>query len=158
VAASDRDAAAVRFPPPLVYAFAILAGSVLHLLAVPFGLGLPLVARIGAAAVSGTGGLALLAAASRLFKRSGQDPKPWKATPEIISSGIYGITRNPMYVSMGLLQLSLGIALDNGWILVFLPAVLGIVYVIAIRHEESYLEVKFGEAYRSYRSSVRRWI
>jgi protein-S-isoprenylcysteine O-methyltransferase Ste14 len=63
-----------------------------------------------------------------------------------------------MYVSMGLLQLSVGIALDNGWILAFLPIVLGIVYVIAIRHEESYLEAKFGEAYQSYKSSVRRWI
>jgi protein-S-isoprenylcysteine O-methyltransferase Ste14 len=158
VAASDRDAAAVRFPPPLVYAFAIIAGIVLHSLAVPFELGLPPAARSGGAAVSGAGGLAWLAAAARLFKRSGQDPKPWKVTPEIISTGIYGITRNPMYVSMGLLQLSVGIALDNGWILAFLPIVLGIVYVIAIRHEESYLEAKFGEAYQSYKSSVRRWI
>jgi protein-S-isoprenylcysteine O-methyltransferase Ste14 len=156
--ASDPDAAAVRLPPPLVYAFAIIAGIVLHWFAVPFALGLPLAARIAAAAVSGAGGLALLAAAAGLFKRSGQDPKPWTVTPEIISSGIYGITRNPMYVAMGLLQLSVGIALDNGWILAFLPVVLGIVYVIAIRHEESYLETKFGEAYQSYKSSVRRWI
>jgi protein-S-isoprenylcysteine O-methyltransferase Ste14 len=59
---------------------------------------------------------------------------------------------------MGLLQLSVGIALDNGWTLAFLPVVLGIVYVIAIRHEESYLEAKFGEAYRTYKRSVRRWI
>ena len=148
----------MRFPPPLVYAFAVIAGIVLHSFAVPVELGLALAVRIGAAAVSGAGGLALLVAAAELFKRSGQDPRPWKATPEIISSGIYGVTRNPMYVSMGLLQLSVGIALDNGWILAFLPVVLGIVYVIAIRHEESYLEAKFGEAYQSYKSSVRRWI
>lgn len=148
----------MRFPPPLVYAFAVIAGIVLHLFAVPVELGLPLAVRIGAAAVSGAGGLALLAAAAGLFKRSGQDPRPWKATPEIISIGIYRVTRNPMYVSMGLLQLSVGIALDNGWILAFLPVVLGIVYVIAIRHEESFLEAKFGEAYQSYKSSVRRWI
>jgi protein-S-isoprenylcysteine O-methyltransferase Ste14 len=158
VVASDRDIAAVRFPPPLVYAFAVIAGIVLHSFAVPFELGLPLAVRIGAAAVSGAGGLALLVIAAGLFKRSGQDPRPWKATPEIISSGIYRVTRNPMYVSMGLLQLSVGIALDNGWILAFLPVVLGIVYVIAIRHEESFLEAKFGEAYQRYKSSVRRWI
>jgi hypothetical protein len=53
VVASDRDAAAVRIPPPLIYAFAIIAGIALHLFAVPFELGLPLAARIGAAAVSG---------------------------------------------------------------------------------------------------------
>jgi len=158
VVASDRDIAAVRFPPPLVYAFAVIAGIVLHSFAVPFELGLPLAVRIGAATVSGAGGLALLVVAAGLFKRSGQDPRPWKATPEIISSGIYRVTRNPMYVSMGLLQLSVGIALANGWILAFLPVVLGIVYVIAIRHEESFLEAKFGEAYQRYKSSVRRWI
>ena len=156
--ASDEDAAAVRFPPPLVYMFAVMAGIGLHEFAVRFALGFGLAARVGAGVVSGTAGLALLAAAAGRFKRSGQDPKPWKVTPEIISTGIYGITRNPMYVAMGLLQLGVGVALDNGWILVLLPAVLGIVYVTAIRHEESYLQAKFGESYERYRGSVRRWI
>jgi protein-S-isoprenylcysteine O-methyltransferase Ste14 len=158
VVANDQDAAAVRFPPPFVYVIAIVTGIGLHAFAAPLELGLPLAARLGAAGVLAAAGLALLAAAAGHFKRSGQDPKPWKVTPEIISTGIYGITRNPMYVSMGLLQFSIGVGLANGWVVVFVPVVLGIVYAIAVRHEEAYLEAKFGDAYRQYKSSVRRWI
>ncbi len=38
------------------------------------------------------------------------------------------------------------------------PVVLAVVYATAVRHEEAYLEEKFGAAYLSYKSSVRRWI
>jgi protein-S-isoprenylcysteine O-methyltransferase Ste14 len=33
-----------------------------------------------------------------------------------------------------------------------------VVYLIAVRHEEAYLEHRFGDAYRNYRQRVRRWI
>ena len=42
--------------------------------------------------------------------------------------------------------------------LLFLPVVLVTVYVIAVRHEEAYLEQKFGATYTAYRDSVRRWL
>jgi protein-S-isoprenylcysteine O-methyltransferase Ste14 len=38
------------------------------------------------------------------------------------------------------------------------PPVLAILYAIAIRHEEAYLEGKFGETYLAYKRSVRRWL
>ena len=63
-----------------------------------------------------------------------------------------------MYVGMALLQAAVGLWQSNGWILVFLPLALFGVFLTAIRHEEAYLERKFGDAYRSYRSSVRRWL
>jgi protein-S-isoprenylcysteine O-methyltransferase Ste14 len=100
----------------------------------------------------------MIRSAFRLFRSTGQDPKPWESTPQIISTGIYRFTRNPMYVGMALLQLSIGIGLGNGWIVVLLPVVLLLIYVIAIRHEEIYLERKFGEGYTRYKGSVRRWL
>jgi protein-S-isoprenylcysteine O-methyltransferase Ste14 len=33
-----------------------------------------------------------------------------------------------------------------------------VVYLTAIRHEEAYLERKFGETYTKYKASVRRWL
>ena len=154
----ENDGAAVRIPPPLVYVFAVVAGALVYAFAFPLPLGLASGLRAGVTATAAVVGLALMGSAMGLFNRTGQDPKPWKATPEIISTGIYRFTRNPMYVGMALLQAALGVGLANAWILLLIPAVLVIVYATAIRHEEAYLERKFGDTYLDYRRSVRRWI
>jgi protein-S-isoprenylcysteine O-methyltransferase Ste14 len=59
---------------------------------------------------------------------------------------------------MALLQIAIGVGLANGWIIALTPLVLVIIYAIAIRHEEAYLERKFGGAYLEYKRSVRRWV
>lgn len=153
----EMDRAAVKIPPPWVYAGAVLLGILLQAFVVPLPLQIPLVARIGLAVVAALGSLGLMAAAFLPFQRTGQDPKPWKSTPEIISTGIYRYTRNPMYISMGLLQAAIGFGLANGWIVALVLPVLAVIHVTAVRHEEAYLERKFGDAYVEYRSSVRRW-
>jgi len=153
-----RDGAAVRFPPPLVYLLAVFVGGVVHVFVAPLPIALSRPLRIGLALVSAGLGFALVAAAIGLFRRTGQDPKPWESTPEIISTGIYRYTRNPMYVGMAAVQTGIGIGWGNGWILALVPVVLAIIYAIAVRHEEAYLERKFGETYTAYKASVRRWI
>ena len=154
----ERDGAAVRFPPPLVYLIAVVAGLVLQAFVHPLRLEFPLAPRIGASAALAGVGLGLIAGAIGHFRRTGQDPAPWKSTPEIIASGVYRFTRNPMYLSMALAQASIGIGAANGWILAAIPIVLVLIQTIAIRHEEAYLERKFGETYVAYKRSVRRWI
>ena len=148
----------MRIPPPMVYLGLVIAGVVLNAFVWPLALDLGLALRAGATVVVGLAGAALLVTAFGLFSRTGQDPKPWESTPEIITSGIYGYTRNPMYVGMGLLQAALGVGLANLWIVVLVPVVLSIVYLTAIRHEEAYLESKFGQSYTDYKASVRRWL
>ena len=59
---------------------------------------------------------------------------------------------------MALLQAGIGVGWANGWIIALLPPVLAIIFRIAIRHEEAYLERKFGESYLAYKRSVRRWL
>lgn len=153
----DADAAAVRFPPPLVYLLAVIAGAACHaLLPLPLRLG-PSTRIAGAVAAAGLGAAAI-AGAIGFFRRTGQDPKPWTSTPEIITSGIYRWSRNPMYVGLALIQIGIAIALANGWILALVPPVLVLVHATAIRHEERYLERKFGETYLAYKRSVRRWL
>jgi len=63
-----------------------------------------------------------------------------------------------MYMGMAFIQLGIGIALRNGWIVALLPVAMGFIYAIAIRHEEAYLERKFGASYTRYKASVRRWL
>ena len=153
-----RDGAAVRIPPPLAYLGAVIAGILLHLFVLSFPIPASRIARIGLTAAAAFGGVGLIVGAVGLFRRTGQDPKPWKSTPEIVSTGVYRFTRNPMYVAMALLQASIGLGLANGWIVVLVPLSLVIVDRTAVIHEEVYLERKFGDVYRDYKSSVRRWL
>ena len=136
----------------------IVAGVLVHRYAVALPLDLPLGVRIGSASVAGVLGLVLMGGAVVRFRRTGQDPKPWTPTPEIVAAGVYRLTRNPMYLGMAMIQAALGIGLGNGWILVLVPALVAIVHVTAVRHEESYLTRKFGERYTRYKAAVRRWI
>lgn len=154
----SHDGAAVRVPPPLVYLGGVVVGALLHAYLTPFSLGLSSTLRAIMATALILLSLGLMAAAIGMFRSIGQDPKPWKSTPSILSTGIYRFTRNPMYVGMAAVQAGIGVALANGWIVILVVPVLVIVYWTAIRHEEAYLETKFGSTYTDYKSSVRRWL
>ncbi len=145
-------------PPPLLYLGGVIVGVALHALTRPLPLELELWLRIAVAVAVAAPGLALMGGAIGLFRRTGQDPKPWATTPEIIRTGVYRFTRNPMYVSMALLQIAVGVGLANGWVIALAPFVLAAVYALAVRPEEAYLERKFGDEYTTYKSSVRRWL
>jgi protein-S-isoprenylcysteine O-methyltransferase Ste14 len=154
----SNDGAAVRFPPPCVPLIALALGIALHLWVLPLRIPLEGALRYGLAVLLLAPGVFLVVAAVGLFRRTGQDPKPWLSTPEIISTGVYRFTRNPMYVSLGLLQAGIGVAMANGWVVLLVPVVWTVIYLIAIRHEEAYLEEKFGSRYTDYKASVRRWL
>jgi protein-S-isoprenylcysteine O-methyltransferase Ste14 len=158
VTTNDIDAAAVRLPPPVVALGAVLAGVLLdryvYRLRLEIGSEVRVVMACGLALLA----LALIVASIGRFRTTGQDPKPWKPSPELISTGVYRYTRNPMYLALGLIQAVVGVALANIWILALVPAMLFVVYLTAIRHEERYLERKFGAAYTAYKTSVRRFI
>jgi protein-S-isoprenylcysteine O-methyltransferase Ste14 len=152
------DGAAVRFPPPLVPLIALAVGVLLHRFVRPLPIPLEGPLRYGLGLVLLTAGIAGIAAAMGRFRSTGQNPEPWASTPEIISAGIYRFTRNPMYLSLGLLQAGIGVALANGWMVLLVPVAWAGIYQLAIRHEEAYLERKFGSIYTDYKASVRRWI
>lgn len=150
--------AAVRFPPPLVYLLSILLGVGLQkMMPLPFPIDRgPLAFAV--AALPFVLGVYFLAASLGWFLRTGQNPEPWKPSPELIAEGIYRWTRNPMYLGMAWIQLSVGIVLGNAWVILGIPLSMIGVFIIAIRPEETYLESKFGEDYRRYKSSVNRWL
>jgi len=156
-AQSKYGGAKVVFPPPFVFLGLSVIGAVAHRLEpLELPLGFWWCAAIGAL-VAGAGLYMVLSARVR-FVRSGQDPAPWRPTPVLLVEGIYGRTRNPMYLGITLFQLGLGIALGNGWIAALAPLGLAIVHVLAVRAEEAYLEERFGESYLHYTASVRRYL
>lgn len=81
-----------------------------------------------------------------------------KPASSLQTTGIYSITRNPMY--LGLLNIYTGIAFFKGnwWTLMFVPFVILIITYLVILNEEKYLVRTFGNLYIDYRKKVRRWI
>lgn len=155
---STERGARVRFPPPLAFASWLLLGVAIdrYVAAAPIPIDRSI--RIGLGSFMAFCGIVLLASSRIHFKRTGQSVIPWKPTPELIFQGPYRFTRNPMYVGMTLLEIGLGIALNNLWISLFALPALATVHFIAVLPEERYLSEKFGEGYRTYLTKVRRYL
>jgi len=154
----NKDGAKVRFPPPLVFLGAIVLGVIVQHNAMPLSLVFARWLRLAAAVLILACGVSLVASARILFKRTGQNPIPWKPTPELILQGPYRFTRNPMYVGVTLFVIGLGLAVNNLWISLFAAPALLVVHFIAVLPEERYLAAKFGESYRSFLAQVRRYL
>ena len=102
--------------------------------------------------------LALFAWAIVTITRAGSNVPTNRPSTTLVESGPYRFTRNPIYLGMFLGLIGLAIAFDNLWLLMMLvPFALVIRYGIVVR-EEAYLEHKFSDVYRGYRSRVRRWL
>ena len=157
----DRDTAnpGVIMRPPLLYFSGLLLG-----LALDRVLPLPLVLP-GAALVRWTVGggliligLAIWAAGMRNFSRAGTPVRGNQPVRALVTTGIHGWSRNPIYVGMFLFYAGIGFAARSPWILVLmLPLAIILRYGVVVR-EEAYLERRFGDAYRAYKTRVRRWL
>jgi protein-S-isoprenylcysteine O-methyltransferase Ste14 len=103
-------------------------------------------------------GLALAGAGIRNFYRAGTPVPTNEPTRVLVTSGIHGWTRNPIYLGLFLVYGGIGIAARSPWTLILtLPLAITIRYGVVAR-EERYLETKFGATYRAYKASVRRWL
>lgn len=152
----SRDIPGVIAPPPLIYGAAFLAGLLLNRAAPAQPLPDALRPALGWPLV---GAAVLLAAwAARTMRRAGTHIDPHKPVTALVTTGPFRFTRNPLYLSLTLLYLGLTALLNALWPLVLLPVVLAVIRFGVIDREERYLERKFGDAYRRYRATVRRWI
>ena len=150
--------AAVTIPPPVIPVVMLALGVAVETFAAPLGAAPVGLARWAGGLALTAFGIVLLGAAAGLFRKTGQDPKPWEPAPELIVEGIYLYTRNPMYVAFGALQAGLGMLLGSYLPGLLVPVSWWIIYHIAIRHEEVYLLEKFGADYETYLGRVRRWL
>lgn len=76
----------------------------------------------------------------------------------LVVTGIYRISRNPMYVSNVLMYTGFAIAMGLPWGLILLPLLLIYTQVVVIAREEAYLASAFGQQYTDYKARVRRWL
>jgi protein-S-isoprenylcysteine O-methyltransferase Ste14 len=156
---NDTETAGVIARPPLLFIAALLLGLVSdRLLPRPFAvLGTDLVRWMTGGSVILVG-LALAAAGIRNFSRAATPVPSKEPTRVLVTTGIHGWTRNPIYLGMFLVYGGIGIAAPSPWTLILtLPQVITIRYGVVAR-EEAYLERRFGDAYRDYKDRVRRWL
>ena len=154
--ATSTDKPGVVVPPPLLYGGAFVVLLVLrwfwpmpifgHAVALWLGLAL-LVPGIGMAAWG-----------IRTMQAAGTNVNPALPTTAIVKSGPFRFSRNPLYLALMLLYLGLTLAFNTWWGIVLLVPVLIIMHCGVVLREERYLEQKFGETYRQYRSKVRRYL
>jgi protein-S-isoprenylcysteine O-methyltransferase Ste14 len=145
--------------PPFLYLACLLLGFVLDRL-----LPLPLTdpeATLICAMAGGTLiliGVAIIAAGARNFSRADTPVPSNQPVRALVTTGIHGWSRNPIYVGMLLVYAGIGTAARSPWVLILALPLITILRYGVIAREETYLERRFGDAYRDYKVRVRRWL
>lgn len=155
---NETATAGVIARPPLLFLGTLLLGIAAdRLLPSPFvlpGWGI----RWIVASVLILVGVALAIAAIRNFSRAATPVPTNMPTRALVTSEIHGWTRNPIYVGFFLIYIGIAIAARSPWALILvLPLAVTIRYGVVAR-EEAYLERRFGDVYRDYKTRVRRWL
>ena len=157
--ANDTAVAGDIARPPFLYLACLVLGFALDRL-LPLPLTFPEVTLIRWTAGGGLIliGVALAAAGVRNFSRAATPVPSNQPVRALVTTGIHGWGRNPMYVGMLLVYAGIGMSARSPWVLILaLPLVFILRYRVVAR-EETYLERRFGDAYRDYKARVRRWL
>lgn len=150
------DHPAVIAPAPMLYGGAFLVGALLHgLFPRPV---LPLDIAPWTAVSLLAFGVILAVWSRRTFESAGTNVNPSLPSTTLVVTGPFGFSRNPMYVARTFLYVGLGLMVNALWVVAVLVPLLLVMHYGVVKPEERYLEAKFGEAYRQYRSRVRRWL
>lgn len=105
-----------------------------------------------------TAGIGLQIVCLRALRKAGTTPLFEKPTTNILQSGPYSKSRNPIYIAVFLQFLGLACLANTWWLIAVLPILYVYLRFGVIAQEEQYLEQKFGKDYRTYKSNVSRWL
>ena len=147
-----------RVPPPLVVvligvAMAVIAWSTL-------AVEMTNLLRLGVGGVVIALGVLLVVQGARTFWRNETtiDPVALERASTLVTTGLFRLSRNPMYVGFAVVLVGWPVCLAAPWAL-FVPV--GFIFFtdrFQITPEERVMWAKFGRAYDDYRARVRRWV
>ena len=86
------------------------------------------------------------------------NPRTPGESSSVVSSGVYRVSRNPMYLGFLLALAGWAVYLSNAVAVLLLPAFVVYMNQFQIKPEERALLTKFGSAFAAYMASVRRWL
>ena len=148
----------LRIPPPAIaVVVAVAEWMISHVTpSLPMSAGI----RLSLALAFALAGVGFSAAGVISFRhaRTTLNPTKPQLASSLVTSGIYTVTRNPMYVGLLLLLIALAIFLSSAWALLASAAYFLYMSRFQIAPEERALAALFGAEYAAYRSSVRRWL
>lgn len=103
-------------------------------------------------------GLDLISIGAFLRAKTTINPIKLAKTSHLVTSGLYRLSRNPMYLGLACLLTGWAILLGNPINLLILGIFILLMNMLQIIPEEQILLEKFGHNYRNYQSEVKRWI
>lgn len=153
---ADRPSA-IPWPPILL--FATVAAAIVLIRVAPIrwpGLDDTAARFIGLGL--GIAGFALIVWSAMTLWRHRTTVLPNRGVSELVTAGPYRWRRNPIYLGDAMVLLGIAEMSKNIWFAILVPVFMVLVTWLAILPEERYLERKFGDRWRTYRDSTRRWI
>lgn len=103
-------------------------------------------------------GMGFLVLARREFSRYAQPTDPGQPTSRVVTTGVFAISRNPLYLGAGMFLLGIALTFNLPWSVVTLIVSMALCSYVLILPEEQYLAGKFGSEYEMYAASVNRWL
>jgi protein-S-isoprenylcysteine O-methyltransferase Ste14 len=105
-------------------------------------------------------GVGLIVAARIALNRAGTTWHPTEPgrTTALVTSGVYGFSRNPTYLGMEIVLLGWAVVLASPAAVLVSALFVGYITRFQIRPEEQVLSVSLGQGYRDYSKRVRRWV
>ena len=152
------DSPGVKIPPPLFYVITFLFSILLQKLfsinhfifqSLPFEIAAVILILIS---------LTFIIPALQQFIKTKNTVITVKPANSLQVSGVYSISRNPMYLGLLLLYAGLVFLAGNWWTIIFMPVLIIAVTSLIILPEERYLQREFGDTYSLYKGKVRRWL
>ncbi len=153
-----RASPGVKFPPPLIFLLFLLAGWGIEQVTTEFTLGLGEALRRGLAIILIVVGLGFDGLAAGQMRRHQTAVEPWKGASNLLTTGLFAYTRNPIYLGFALTYAGFAVAMDSPVALGLLLPTLIVIDRFVIPREEAHLSAVFGSTYDDYRQTVRRWI
>lgn len=155
-AMASPDYASVIAPAPVIYAAWLAVGAAVEYVSasslLPFRIG------VWVAVVLILIAIAIVVSAFRALARAQTAFDARKSTTKIVNDGAFRFSRNPTYLSLSMLHIGIAFAFGSSWLLLTVIPAVAITQWGVIRREERYLEAKFGDGYRRYALTARRWL
>jgi protein-S-isoprenylcysteine O-methyltransferase Ste14 len=152
----SKDLPGVIACPPLIFVAALGLGLILHRL-IPIWLFPLTISRPLGIALCLTGVVVGFWGCATML-RAGTNVRPDRPVTALVTGGPFRFSRNPLYLSLIALYLGITLLLEALWPFMMLVPSLLIVHWRIVLREERFLEARFGDAYRAYKTRVRRWL